>query len=109
MKGIPGMLKEEKLFLIDLCSVANIHYQLSPQELIQQTLYLKQGELNDTGALVIRTGEFTGRSPENRFFVKDSYTEKTVDWNKFNIPIEEKYFLQLKKELLEFLYNRPLT
>lgn len=100
------MLKEEKLFSADLFNVANLHYQLSPQELIQQTLFLKQGELNETGALIISTGEFTGRSPENRFLVKDRYTEKNVDWNKFNIPIEEKYFLQLKKELLEYLSNK---
>ncbi|MEJ7679018.1 MAG: phosphoenolpyruvate carboxykinase (ATP) [Segetibacter sp.] len=109
MKGIPMMLKEKKLFSIDLCAVSNIHYQLPPQELIQQTLDLKQGELNNTGALVIRTGEFTRRSPENRFFVKDYCTEKNVDWNKFNIPIEEKYFLQLKKELLEYLGNKEVV
>lgn len=106
MKGIPGMLKEEKLFSIDLGAVANIHYRFSPPELIQQTLRLQQGKLNNTGALVISTGEFTGRSPENRFFVRDSITETSVDWNKFNIPIEEKYFLQLKKELLEYLGNK---
>jgi len=103
MKVAPMMPKEEKLFYSNLSKVTNLHYQLSPPELIQQTLSLNQGKLSETGALVISTGEFTGRSPENRFFVKDSYTEENVDWNKFNLAIEEKYFLQLKKELLEYL------
>ena len=41
-----------------------IHYQLSPEELVQDTLRIGEGVLNDTGALVINTGEFTGRSPK---------------------------------------------
>ena len=49
----------------------HIHYQLSPEELIQDTLRIGEGVLNDTGALVIRTGEFTGRSPKDKFIVKD--------------------------------------
>ena len=51
-----------------------------------------EGVLNDTGALVINTGEFTGRSPKDKFIVKDEITADTVHWNEFNIPIEEKYF-----------------
>ena len=48
-----------------------IHYQLLPEELTQQTIARKEAVLNDTGALVIKTGEFTGRSPEDKFIVKD--------------------------------------
>jgi phosphoenolpyruvate carboxykinase (ATP) len=62
--------------------------------------------LNDTGALVIKTGEFTGRSPNDKFIVKDEVTENTVHWNNFNIPIEEKYFLQLKKKVLDYLGSK---
>ena len=40
-----------------------IHYQLSPSELSEQTVKRNEGVLNDTGALVIKTGKFTGRSP----------------------------------------------
>jgi len=80
-----------------------IHYQLSPEELAEQTVLRGQGVLNDTGALCIRTGEFTGRSPKDKFIVKDALTESTVDWNGFNIPIDEKYFHQLKKKLLDYL------
>jgi len=70
----------------------SIHYQLPVDQLIQQTLEIGGGELNDTGALVISTGEFTGRSPLDKFIVKDEVTENTVDWNKFNQPISTGHF-----------------
>ena len=54
--------------------LTKIHYQLSPEELLQDTLRIGEGVLNDTGALVINTGEFTGRSPKIRFIVKDEIT-----------------------------------
>lgn len=82
---------------------SGIHYQLSPAELVEQTILRGQGVLNNTGALCIRTGAFTGRSPKDKFIVKDSVTENTIDWNNSNIPIEEKYFHQLKKKLLDYL------
>ncbi len=84
----------------------HIHYQLSPEELTEQTIELGQGTRSDTGALCINTGEFTGRSPLDKFTVKDSITENSVHWNNFNIPIEEKYFYQLKKKLLTYLNTK---
>lgn len=82
---------------------ANIYYQLNPDELTEQTLNRGEGVLNNTGALCINTGEFTGRSPLDKFTVKDAITENTVCWNNFNLPIEEKYFLQLRDKLLTYL------
>jgi phosphoenolpyruvate carboxykinase (ATP) len=82
-----------------------IHYQLSPDEMVQDTLRLGEGVLNDTGALVIKTGEFTGRSPKDKFTVKDEVTADTVHWNDFNIPIDEKYFQVIKKKIIDY-YNR---
>ena len=85
-----------------------IHYQLSPAELAEQTVSRKEGVINDTGALVIKTGEFTGRSPKDKFIVKDDITADTIHWNDFNIPIEEKYFDQLYKKILAHLSQKEL-
>ena len=82
----------ENLLRLGIKNTENIHYQLSPEELVQDTLRMGEGVLNDTGALVIRTGEFTGRSPKDKFTVKDETTADSVNWNDFNIPIEPKYF-----------------
>jgi phosphoenolpyruvate carboxykinase (ATP) len=97
----------EKLIRLGLKFSDNIHYQLSPQELAQDTIRTGDGILNDTGALVINTGEFTGRSPKDKFTVKDDITANSVHWNDFNIPIEEKYFDIVKKKILDYLNQRP--
>src|SRR6476620_11767361 len=81
----------------------NIYYQLNPDELTEQTLNRGEGVLNNTAELCINTGEFTGRSPQDKFTVKDDITENSVYWNNFNLPIEEKYFLQLREKLLTYL------
>lgn len=85
----------------------SIHYQLSPDELIQDTLRIGDGVLNNTGALVIRTGEFTGRSPKDKFIVKDNTTADSVHWNDFNIPIEQKYFDIIHKKIINYFDNLP--
>ncbi len=97
------MISTEQLLQLGLSDTLNIHYQLSPEELVEQTVNRGQGKLNDTGALCINTGEFTGRSPNDKFTVKDAKTENSVHWNNFNIPIDEKYFHQLKKKVLDYL------
>ncbi len=84
----------------------NIFYQESPETLTQQAVDRGQGTLNNTGALCINTGKYTGRSPLDKFIVKDAITEKSVNWNNFNIPIDEKYFFQLKSKLLDYLNKR---
>lgn len=80
-----------------------INYQLPTVKLVEQALQRKEGILNDTGALVICTGEFTGRSPADKFIVKDALTKKTVDWNKFNNPIAVSSFLMLRRDLIAYL------
>ena len=64
--SVPTMVSVPVNALINagLKTTSNIHYQLSPDELAIQTVALNQGQLCDTGALVINTGEFSGRSIE---------------------------------------------
>lgn len=83
-----------------------LHYQLTPEELVQDVLRLNEGVLNDTGALVIRTGEFTGRSPKDKFTVKDEITANAVHWNEFNLPLEEKYFHIIQKRIVDHLNSK---
>jgi phosphoenolpyruvate carboxykinase (ATP) len=85
-----------------------IHYQLSPEELTQQAVDRGEGVLSDTGALVIKTGEFTGRSPKDKFIVKDELTASSVHWNDFNLPIEETYFDRMYEKLVNYLEQKEL-
>ena len=93
---------------IGLHSTQPVHYQLAPSELTSQTLKRKEGVLNDTGALLIATGEFTGRSPKDKFTVRDELTMNTVHWNEFNIPIESKYFDRMQAKLLDYLSTKEI-
>jgi phosphoenolpyruvate carboxykinase (ATP) len=96
----------EKLVRIGLTQTDSIHYQSTPEELVQDTLRLGEGCLTHTGALSIRTGEFTGRSPKDKYTVKDETTEKSVHWNEFNIPIDEKYFHLIHKKIMAHLNEK---
>ncbi len=96
-------LDAKKLLQIGLTVNTGIHYQLSPEELIEQAVSRGQGVLNNTGALCIKTGKFTGRSPLDKFIVKDEITSDTVHWNNYNIAVDENCFLQLKTKVLDYL------
>ncbi len=78
-------------------------WNLTREELIEKTIILQQGVLNDTGALCVDTGEFTGRSPKDKFSVKDEITADAVDWNAINQPIDPEAFDVLEKEMIAYL------
>jgi len=87
---------------------AKIQYQLSPNELHEIAIQSGQGKENSTGALAINTGEFTGRSPQDRFIVKDSITEDKVWWGNVNIPFEPTAFEALYKKVTAYLSNKEI-
>ncbi len=66
---------------LGLKNLATAFWNLSPAELVEETISLEQGSLTSTGALAVDTGEFTGRSPKDKFIVKDSKTENSVWWS----------------------------
>ena len=87
---------------------AKVHFQTPPEELVRQTLALSQGRLSDTGALCVRTGKFTGRSPKDRFIVMDEITRDAVDWGEVNIPFAAKAFDRLCDKVCAYLSGREL-
>ncbi|MEO9022500.1 MAG: phosphoenolpyruvate carboxykinase (ATP) [Ginsengibacter sp.] len=96
------------LFSLGLPSAENTFYQLPPRELIRQCVERNEGVLNDTGALVINTGKFTGRSPKDRFIVKDKVTADSINWNDINQPIEGKYFNGLYRKIIDHLGKKEI-
>lgn len=85
-----------------------IHYQLSANELHDLTIQSGQGIENSTGALAIDTGQFTGRSPQDRFIVKDSITEDKVWWGNVNIPFEPAAFDALYTKVTAYLSKKEV-
>lgn len=96
------------LAAIGINTSQTINYQQTPQELSDATIKLGQGKLNDTGALLINTGEFTGRSPKDKFCVKDEITADAVHWNDFNIAVTPEVFDNMHAKLITHLEQREL-
>lgn len=104
-------IKNENADLQKMGIIAGVEYwNLTPSELTEHTIIKGMGVLNDTGALVIDTGEFTGRSPLDKFTVKDSITENTVDWtnSKVNIPMNSDTFDKLYTKVVQYLQEKEI-
>jgi phosphoenolpyruvate carboxykinase (ATP) len=84
------------------------YYQLDPDSLIQYAIENKEGEFTDTGAFAVDTGEFKGRSPKDKFIVKDAITESKVWWSETNIPFTNEAFELLYDKVIKYLSGRTL-
>ena len=87
---------------------ATAHWNLSPKELAKISIEKGQATLTSTGAISINTGEFTGRSPMDRFIVRDTITENTVWWGDVNLSFDEKKFDKLYKKVLNYFKDKEL-
>jgi phosphoenolpyruvate carboxykinase (ATP) len=96
------------LSYLQLDRAGNVFYQLTPAELIEAALLRKEGVLADTGALAIDTGEFTGRSPKDRFIVEDDITRDTVWWGKVNLKFDAAKFDALLYKVTEYLAGKDI-
>ncbi|MGI0049282.1 MAG: phosphoenolpyruvate carboxykinase (ATP), partial [Nitrososphaera sp.] len=72
--------------------LGRVHHNLSVPSLVELIINRKEGVLSSTGALSVKTGKFTGRSPDDKFIVDDEVTHGAVDWGKVNHPISEENF-----------------
>lgn len=94
---------------LGLKNVATAYWNLPPAELIEDTILLGQGVLTNTGALAIETGEFTGRSPKDKFIVKDETTENTIWWEgQFNHAFSSEKFDALHSRINAYLTGRDV-
>lgn len=96
------------LSYLQLDRAGNVFYQLTPAELVEAALLRNEGVLADTGALAIDTGEFTGRSPKDRFIVDDDITRDTVWWGKVNIKFDADKFDGLLQKVTAYLAGKEI-
>ncbi|MDD2497572.1 MAG: phosphoenolpyruvate carboxykinase (ATP) [Desulfitobacteriaceae bacterium] len=95
----------EKLDIINL----NCEYQnLSPARLVEAALARGEGMLADNGALSVKTGKYTGRSPLDRFIVDTASVHNTIDWGKVNQPMSEDTFWKIFYRMTAFLEEKDV-
>lgn len=87
---------------------SRIKIDLSIKELVESALARGEGELASNGALVARTGARTGRSPKDRFIVKDETTTSVVDWNQINQALSPDKFDSLWTKALNYLESKDV-
>lgn len=100
--------KDATLADLGIRNVADAYWNLSPAELIEETIVRGEGVLTDTGALGIDTGKFTGRSPKDKFIVCDSITENAVWWGDINIKFDAGKFDRLYQRVTAYLQDKTV-
>ncbi len=89
-------------------SAQNAYVNLTPEELVEHALANKEGVLTDTGALMADTGEFTGRSPKDKFSVCDEKTEDIIWWGDVNQKFDSNKFDALLDKMLEHYKDKKV-
>ena len=90
-----------------LAPSGKVHWNQVAPELIQAAIRRGEGELADMGPFVAVTSPHTGRSPNDKFVVREGDTQKDVDWGKVNQPLEPKHFDTLLADVRAYLDNAP--
>ncbi len=87
---------------------SQLHYQLAPKDLQEISVERFNGKETNNGTLAVNTGEFTGRSPKDRFIVKDDVTSDKIWWGDINIPFEPDHFDALLEKVTAYLNGKEL-
>jgi phosphoenolpyruvate carboxykinase (ATP) len=98
----------EQLYSLGLRNLQALHWNLGASQLIEHALQRHEGSLAANGALVVRTGQFTGRSPRDKYVVRDASTESTVNWGSVNQPMTSAAFDNLHDRLTAYLEGQEL-
>ena len=85
-----------------------VYRNLEPARLVEKALERGEGTLSSTGALVVETGKYTGRSPDDRFVVDEPEIHNEIDWGKVNVPISPERFDSILGKACAYLQGREL-
>ena len=85
-----------------------VYRNLSPADLKQAALRRGEGVLSDTGAIVVNTGKYTGRSPKDKYIVDSEGVHDQINWGSVNVPISREAFNQIKGKMAAYLQDREI-
>jgi phosphoenolpyruvate carboxykinase (ATP) len=95
----------EKLGIINPLAV---YRNMMPAQLTEKALERGEGVLSDTGALVVETGKYTGRSPDDKFIVDVPSVHDEIAWGKVNVPISKEKFDAIEAKMVAYLQGREI-
>ena len=86
----------------------SVYWNLSPASIYEESFARGDGRLAHMGAISTSTAPHTGRSPNDKFTVRDEHTENTVDWGKVNVPLSPEHYSALRAHVVSYLNDRDL-
>ncbi len=85
-----------------------VWWNLTLSALVEHSLRRREGHLAVTGPLVVRTGEYTGRSPNDRFFIREPGSEGSIHWGPINRPFDADKYESVRSRLFAYLEGKEL-
>ncbi|MBI4343101.1 MAG: phosphoenolpyruvate carboxykinase (ATP), partial [Candidatus Omnitrophica bacterium] len=86
----------------------HVSWNLDVAALYEEALRRREGQLAQGGAFVVRTGAHTGRSPNDKFIVREPSSDRHIWWGKVNRPLEARRFDALHRRVLSYLQGKDL-
>src|SRR5687767_6784605 len=93
---------------LGIVRAGHVHWNLSPAALYEEALRRGEGQLAADGPLVARTGQHTGRSPNDKFVVREPQSEQHVHWGAVNKPIDEAKFELVHRDMMAYAQDKDL-
>jgi len=103
-----GVKSQHGLGKSGLAPSGAVHWNLPRATLYEHAIARGEGTLADGGGFTAVTAPHTGRSPSDKFIVRDSASETVVDWGPVNAPMSEEHYQLLRKEVVDHLNSREL-
>ena len=87
---------------------SKVYRNLTVEDLVKIAVEKNEGIVTATGSLSVKTGKYTGRSPDDRFIVYDDETHDKVDWGKINHQFPSGKFEKLLEKMKKFVEGKEL-
>ena len=89
-------------------SAKNVFKNLSVAVLVEEAIKRNEGTLTETGALLIKTGKYTGRSPKDKYIVDSESVHDNIAWGSVNVPIKRETFDNIKNQIIDYLKDKDV-
>jgi phosphoenolpyruvate carboxykinase (ATP) len=104
--GIPSEFGLEQTQLIN---IKTARWNFNVPALVEQIILRQEGDLSPDGAILVNTGQYTGRSPNDKFIVKNGNADdECIWWGKVNRPISPEAFTRVFRKVTAYLQNRDV-
>ena len=87
---------------------SKVHRNLSVEKLVEDATQKNEGMITSTGSLSVKTGKYTGRSPDDRFIIFDDLTHDKIHWGKVNKQLPTETFDKLSQKMKKFVDGKEL-